>query len=186
MLKEIISEYALSELLEQNGSGLAIADKDKKILWSNKKFKKNSGLARLKGREIESIFKDIDAFLLDKLNDKKSLELSLPSLNNNLKITPLKSKNKLDGFVLLLEKTKKPIRSLSGESTQKNLLFQKEFQNILTILVKEKSLDVLSKSILNSCIKISNSNFGIIVFHEENKKYEFLFNDPGKHLKNEA
>ena len=73
MLKKIISEYALSELLEQNGSGLAIADKDKIILWSNKKFKKTTGIARLKGRGIESIFKDIHASYFDKLKEDKSL-----------------------------------------------------------------------------------------------------------------
>ncbi len=186
MLKEIISEYALSELLEQNGSGLAIADKDKIILWSNKKFKKTTGIARLKGRGIESIFKDIHASNFDKLKEDKSLELLLPSIDNNLKIIPLRSKNKLDGFVLSIQKSSKIARSLSGETTQKNLLFQKEFQNILALLVKEKSLDTLSQSILNSCIKISDSNFGIIVFHEENKKYEFLFNDPNRQLKNQA
>ena len=84
---------------------------------------------------------------------------------------------------------KNPLRLLvlsPDETTQKNLLFQKEFQNILALLVKEKSLDTLSQSILNSCIKISDSNFGIIVFHEENKKYEFLFNDPNRQLKNQA
>ena len=80
MLKEIISEYALSELLEQNGSGLAIADKDKIILWSNKKFKKTTGIARLKGRGIESIFKDINASYFDKLKEDKSLEILLPSI----------------------------------------------------------------------------------------------------------
>ncbi len=184
MLKEIISEYALSELLEQNGSGLAIADKDKKIIWFNQRFKKNSGEKRLKGREIDSVFKDIDPFYFNKINIKKSVEITLPSLSNYLKITPLSSKNKLKGFVLYLEKLKKEIPASLDESPQKNLLFQKEFQNILSQLVIEKSLDILSQSILNSCIKISSSSFGIIVFHVENQKYEFLFNDPGKHLKN--
>ncbi len=185
MLKKIISEYALSELLEQNGSGLAIADKDKRILWFNQKFKKSAGEKRLKGRGIDTIFKDVEPSQFDKFKNKKSLEISLPSLNNNLRITALKSKDKLDGFVLSLEKSKKEIPSLLDESPQKNLLFQKEFQNILALLVKEKSLNVLSRSILNSCIKISSSQFGIVVFHEENKKYEFLFIDPGKHIKNE-
>ena len=185
MLKKIISEYALSELLEQNGSGLAIADKDKRILWFNQKFKKSAGEKRLKGRGIDNIFKDVEPSQFDKFKNRKSLQISLPSLNNSLKITALKSKDKLDGFVLSLEKSKKEIPSLLDESPQKNLLFQKEFQNILALLVKEKSLNVLARSILNSCIKISSSKFGIVVFHEENKKYEFLFIDPGKHIKNE-
>ena len=185
MLKKIISEYALSELLEQNGSGLAIADKDKKILWSNKKFKKNTGLKKLKGRGIENIFKDLDKSYFEKHKSKKFFEIFLPSLDNNLKITPLRSREKLDGFVLSFEKSKKQELTIPDESPQRNLLFQKEFQNILTLLAKEKSLTLLSQSILKSCIRISESNFGIIVFHEENKKYEFLFNDPGRHLKNE-
>jgi signal transduction histidine kinase len=185
MLKEIISEYALSELLEQNGSGLAIADRDKKILWFNQRFKKNSGEKRLKGRTIESVFKDLDPISFDKIKSKKSIEIALPSLRNYLRITPVRSKDKLKGFVLYLEKFKKEVPVSLDESPQKNLLFQKEFQNILSQLVTEKSLDILSRSILNSCIKISDSSFGIIVFHEENQKYEFLFNDPKKHLKNE-
>ena len=185
MLKEIISEYALSELLEQNGSGLAIADKDKKILWFNQRFKKNSREKRLKGRTIDSVFKDIDPLCFDEIKNKKSIEITLPSLSNYLKITPVRSKDKLKGFVLYLENLKKEESVSFDESPQKNLLFQKEFQNILSQLVTEKSLEILSQSILNSCIRISSSNFGIIVFHEENQKYEFLFNDPGKHLKNE-
>ena len=185
MLKEIISEYALSELLEQNGSGLAIADKDKKILWFNQRFKKNSGEKRLKGREIDSIFKDLDPVSFNKIKSKKSVEIPLPSLSNYLKITPLRSsKDKLRGFVLSLDKLNKEIATSTDESPQKNLLFQKEFQNILSLLVTEKSLNILSQSILNSCIKISSSSFGIIVFHEENQKYEFLFKDPGKHFRN--
>ncbi len=185
MLKEIISEYALSELLELNGSGLAIADKDRRILWFNQRFKKNTGEKRLKGRKICSIFKDIDSLYFNKLENKKSVEIPLPYLSNNLKITALRTKDKLDGFVLALEKSKKEIPASFDESPQKNLLFQKEFQNILSLLVTEKSLNILSQSILTSCIKISASNFGIIVFHEENQKYEFLFSDPGKYLKNE-
>ncbi|MFZ0454303.1 MAG: ATP-binding protein, partial [Ignavibacteriaceae bacterium] len=182
MLKEIISEDELSELLEKNGSGLAIADKDKKILWFNQRFKKISGEKRLKGREIDSIFKDIDPLYF--IKNKRPVEISLPHLSNYLKITPLLSKDKLKGFLLYLEELKKDVQASLDESPQKNLLFQKEFQNILSQLVTEKSLDILSKSILNSCIKISGSSFGIIGFHEENQKYEFLFDDPAKHLKN--
>ena len=126
MLKKIISEYALSELLEQNGSGLAIADRNKRILWFNQTFKKNLGEKRIKGRGIDNLFKDIEASQFDKFKSKKSIEVSLPSINNNLKITALKSEDKLDGFVLSLGKPKKVIPS-SEESPQKNLLFQKEF-----------------------------------------------------------
>ena len=184
MLKEIISEYALSELLEQNGSGLAIADKDKIILWFNQKFKKYSGEKRLKGRTIDSVFKDIDPLYFDEIKNKKSIEITFPSSSSYLRITPVRSKDKLKGFVLYLEKLKKEVPVSIHELPQKSLLFQKEFQNILSLLVTEKSLEILSKSILNSCIRISSSSFGIVVFHEENQKYDFLFNDPAKHLKN--
>jgi signal transduction histidine kinase len=186
MLKEIFSEYALSELLEQNGAGLAIADKNKKIIWSNEKFKKNSGIKRLKGRGIDSVLKNIDPSYPDKFNSKKPTEVTLPLIDNNLKITPLKSRDKVDGFILKLEKIEERNQLTADESPQKSLLFQKEFQHILILLVKEKSLNALAQAILKSCVKISDSKFGVIVFLEENKKYEFIFEDPGKHLKKES
>jgi signal transduction histidine kinase/CheY-like chemotaxis protein len=186
MLKEIFSEYALSELLEQNGAGLAVADKNKKIIWFNKKFKQNSGIEKLKGRGIDSILKSINPSYPNKFNSKKTEEIILPLLDNNLKIIPLKSRDKVDGFILKLEKVKGKIQLHVDESPQKNLLFQKEFQHILILLVKEKSLNVLSRAILESCVKISGSKLGVIVFLEENKKYEFIFEDPDRYLKNET
>ena len=40
MVEKIISKYALKEILELDKDSLAIADKNLKILWFNKNFKR--------------------------------------------------------------------------------------------------------------------------------------------------
>lgn len=175
-LENIVSKYALEEILKTNNEALALADKNKKIVWYNKKFKQTSGLKRLKGKEIFYLFEELNDDSFYNLKKTKTFEIPLINSNNKIIISALKAKENLDGFLLKFE----PYETIS--ETHWNLLFQKEFQNILTILAKEKSLQKLSETILESCLKISKGIFGIIVFH--NKSFEFLISDEQNYLEN--
>jgi hypothetical protein len=64
-----------------------------------------------------------------------------------------------------------------SELVHSNLLFQAELQNVLTLLVKEKSLRCTFRRDSLRCISVSKSAFGAIVFLEDNKKFNFLFLD---------
>src|SRR4030066_2001466 len=99
MLNDIISNYALSELLEVEGNSLAIADKDGNILWCNKSFKEDSGFAKIKGRSFYALFSLPDDGDPSTLEKKKPLNITLPTLQD-LSIYPLVKKNKLDGYFL--------------------------------------------------------------------------------------
>ncbi|MCK7518954.1 MAG: hypothetical protein MZV64_15130 [Ignavibacteriales bacterium] len=98
MLNKIISNYALSELLEVEGNSLAIADKDGNILWFNKSFKEDSSLAKIKGRSFYDLFTITDGDDLSILEKHKPLNIILPT-RQNVSIYPLVKKiNPMDIF----------------------------------------------------------------------------------------
>ncbi|MFO7448035.1 MAG: response regulator [Ignavibacteriaceae bacterium] len=184
MLDKIVSKYALSELLEIEGGIYAIADKSKKVIWYNKTFKETLGRDRLKGKNVTVIFKEISSSDLDNLQSTKSLLLHIPSLRRNLIITALRTKKKTDGYFLKLEKVKQIELPDETETKlyERNLLFQKELHDILSLLVKEKSLTILSEEILARSANTTKSFFGLIVFQNSNdkKKFEYLWYDPNE------
>src|SRR4030066_38791 len=141
MLNDIISNYALSELLEVEGNSLAIADKDGNILWCNKSFKEDSGFAKIKGRSFYALFSLPDDGDRSTLEKKKPLNITLPTLQD-LSIYPLVKKNKLDGYFLRIFPThiKRYLSEQHENVIQRNIEFQKELHDILSLLVKENSL----------------------------------------------
>lgn len=185
MLNKIISNYALSELLEVEGSSLALADKDGSIIWFNKSFKEDTSFTKIKGRSFYDLFKITVEDDLNILEKNKPLNITLPA-NQNLRILPLVKKNKLDGYFIRIysHQTKRTLTEKHENLIQKNSEFQKELHDILSMLVKENSLALLSEEILNRCEKITDSKSGLILFYEDGKNYEILFHDPGEHIKN--
>jgi signal transduction histidine kinase/CheY-like chemotaxis protein len=187
MLDKLVSNYALNDLLEIEGCACAIADENKRILWNNKTFKSLTAAKPIKGKNISAFFPELNELQLDKIGKSKSLRVPLSRLNGFLTITQLKSKNKIEGFFLTITKVLEPSSEESdSELLQKNLLFQKELQNILTLLVKENSLSVLAEEILLRCISISKSNYGFVAFYEDKKKYDYIMFDPNSHIQNAA
>jgi signal transduction histidine kinase/CheY-like chemotaxis protein len=178
MLNKIISNYALSELLEVEGNSLAIADKDGNILWFNKNFKEESGFAKIKGRSIYDLFSINDNDDLGILEKNKPLNIIL-SARQHASIYPLVKKNKPDGYFIRIysPQIKRTLSEKHENILQRNAEFQRELHDILGLLVKENSLTVLSKQILMRCEKITDSTSGLIVFYEEDKKYEILFDE---------
>ncbi|MGB5849633.1 MAG: hypothetical protein WBH40_14160, partial [Ignavibacteriaceae bacterium] len=83
-----IDKYAAEELFGSQSAAIAIADKNKKIVWFNQSFKKNYGTGRIKGVTINSLFNLELPDLQLTFNKQKSLVHPLPKSNNNLVITP--------------------------------------------------------------------------------------------------
>lgn len=181
-----IDKYAADELLGLQGSAIALADKNKKVIWYNKSFKKNFGPGRIKGATVNSLF---SLELPATFQNQKSVILPLPKFNSNLVVSPLYSKSKkkvLDGFMLELADTARGEQDSANDSEilKKNIVFQNDMQQILILLDKESSLDVISEEILFRSVNTSNSDFGLIVFQTEVHKLNFLFHDPNNLIEN--
>lgn len=54
--------------------------------------------------------------------------------------------------------------------TKDNLLFVKEWENILTLLVRENSLEALADEFLTRSVNLTHSSFGILLFADEEVK----------------
>jgi signal transduction histidine kinase/CheY-like chemotaxis protein len=183
MVDKIISKYALKEILEHDKDSLAIADKNLKILWFNKNFKKNSGIERIKGKSVSKLFQysEIESLLLDK---QGSASIKIPGFDNKLLVTPLKTDKRLDGYLLKLE-----VKNKSGVKDNipaKNHIidFQQQFHEILSLLVKEKSFAKITDEILNKAISSSRSLFGLLLLIEDKNKFSFHYYDPDKYIEN--
>ena len=183
MVEKIISKYALKEILELDKDSLAIADKNLKILWFNKNFKKNSGTERIKGKSISKLFSysEIESLLLDK---QGPASIKIPGSDNKLFITPLKADRKLDGYLLRLEVKSKPSVRKSKSASNPIINFQQEFHEILSFLVKEKSLTKIIDEILNKSISSSRSLFGLLLLIEDKNKFTFHYYDPDNFIEN--
>jgi signal transduction histidine kinase/CheY-like chemotaxis protein len=186
MLNKIISNYALTELLEVEGNSLAIAGKDGSILWFNRSFKEDTGFAKIKGRSLFDLFSITDEDDISILQKHKPLHISLPTHNKNLSINPLVAKTKLDGYFLRLTnlQLKRSLSEKNERAFQRNIEFQKELHDILGMLVTENSLEVLSNQILLRCKRITDSKTGLVVFYEDKFNYDILFSDPNEDVKN--
>jgi signal transduction histidine kinase/CheY-like chemotaxis protein len=167
-----------TELLKFDNRALAITDNIKKIVWYNKKFKNDCGLKRIKGIVLSDLVKSNSAHNKLKIKNRTISNLVFPGYC--LVVTAITLRNKTDGYLLHL----KPL--LKTEKTDnKYLLIPKTLQQILTLLIKEKSLPVLADKILQENVHAINGTMGIIVFYNENqKKSEFQFFDPSEQILN--
>ncbi len=185
MAQKIVSKLAAEELLEIDDLALAVCNEDLLIIWYNKTFQSLIDQRRIKGKSFLNLFPKIKK---EQLTDRKNGKLIIPISQNDLTIIvkPIKLDSKESGYSIILKKNPQPniFNKDEAELLQLNLKFQSEFKNILTLLVKENSLEVLSEEILKRCVAITKSNFGFIVFHEDHKKYDYLFFDSKNILKN--
>ncbi len=176
MLNKIISNYALSELLEVERYSLAIADKDGNILWFNTSFKEETDFTKIKGRSFFELFNIKDEDDLSVLEKHKSLHLNSSYQHKNLSIIPLVNKNKLDGYFLRLYPLhiSRAFSEKHESVSQRNIEFQKELQDIISLIGKEISTDVLCKEVLSRCIKITGSKLGFVKSFGVDDPKEFL------------
>ncbi len=186
MLDKIISKYSSNILLDFEVVPIAIADKDFKIIWYNNNFKNYIGKGQIKGRSIGKLFPSVDLKLINDINTSAEIELSLGKENNKLIIKTLKTKKQVDAFVIEVEPARaEKSKSKKTEQIKTYDTFQQEFQNILGLIAKESSLDILIEKILSKAIEITESDFGILILQDEKKKTEFHFLDTGGLLKNQ-
>ncbi len=139
-----IDKYAAEELFGIQSAAIAIADKNKKVVWFNQSFKKKYGTGRIKGVTINSLFNLELPDLPLTFKNRKSFAHPLPKSNNNLIVTPLHTKAKkrvLDGymleFVAISQST--PDSSYDAEIIQRNIVFQNDLRQVLILLDNESS-----------------------------------------------
>ena len=184
MLEKITSKHILKEILDTDDNAFAIADKNQKILWFNKSFKKVSGINKIKGKNFSTLFhhSEIETLLLNK---KKTFSLELPNSEKILSITSLRTDKKLDGYLLkLTAKNSVMLESKDLQSSDTNGQFQKELQDILTLLAIETSLPKATNEILRKSLNLSESKLGIVLFIEDKRKLSFHYYDPDSHIEN--
>lgn len=182
MSDELISKYNSKDILELQNASVALADKSFKVLWFNKSFKKDIGSGKIKGVSLKSLFNINTPDELSIKGAYKSFVVPLPDKNKNVIITPIftKSKNDFDAFLIELLPVIGSDSKFSEdqEKLRRNLLFQNELQSLLVLLVKEKSIESIAEEILLRCVNITNSNFGLIAFHDGEDIKNFLYVDP--------
>jgi signal transduction histidine kinase/CheY-like chemotaxis protein len=179
MPENLLSVNSTLNYFDTEQNPIAISDKDFKLVWINKQFRNLFAGKRLKG---VSLFKILN--LPDSLNVNSSVSntIPLPALNSDLKIVPLNGKNDIvNGNLIKIEPV---VKEIDNEILQNNLLFQKELQNTLNFLLKEKSLKVITDELLIRCNATSKGNFSLVVFHNELNKYSFQYYDRDQILTN--
>jgi signal transduction histidine kinase/CheY-like chemotaxis protein len=181
MSDALIRKYKSEEILELQTTSVALADKSFKIFWYNKSFKKDIGTGKIKGTSLKSLF-NINTPDENIISDSaKSFVIPLADKNKNIIITPLftQSKKEVDAYLIemipLVDSNYK--QNSDNEKFQRNLLFQNELQNILVLLVKERSVETIAEEILIRCKNVTSSDFGIIIFHHGEDAKKFLYSD---------
>jgi signal transduction histidine kinase/CheY-like chemotaxis protein len=178
MLKDITDKYPLTQILENEETAYAITDNGYQILWSNKSFQFFCKKNNLAESSLISCFKGIKSSSLENLTPFQSITIPIDEFNALLTISALKENFSGEGYFVKLI-----LNDVNGDERgmlQKNLLFQKELQNILTLLVKENSLDLLVEEILLRCVDFSKANPGIVILFNENAKEDFYFSGFGE------
>jgi signal transduction histidine kinase/CheY-like chemotaxis protein len=178
-LEKLIAKHSLNELLKNTNLPFAALDENKKILWFNDEFKHLTSAPRLKGRSIHAVFNSIPE---EFQKSKKKLEFVINSHNDVAKIRALKNNKNVEGYFVTIEKN----LSSPEKSGKAFTIFQNEFGKTLNLLVKEKSLNALTENIINSCLRISGSNFGAAVFHDEKEEAAVVIMDENGFLKNKG
>jgi len=190
MSDDILSKWAAEELLVFQNAAIAIAKNNLKIAWYNKSFKKNFGAGRIKGVSITNLFSISETKIHSNIKSQKSFVHPLADSNSNVIITPIFKKTKkkpLEGYFIELVKLKQSEAGLNVDLNliKRNSAFLSELEKILVLLVKENSLEHISEQIISKCVEISKSNFGLIVYQDDNEKYEFQFHNINKFIKDE-
>jgi signal transduction histidine kinase/CheY-like chemotaxis protein len=163
--------------------GIAIADNEFKVIWYNKKFKEIFGLKKVKGGSVIKIIEKLSPIKFGSIIPEK---ISLPSKNSNIRIIPIAGKkSSSNSYIIRIEPfERKFAEGYDEELLKNNLLFQSELKNILSLLVREKSLKIISEELLIRSLAISGGNFGIVILHNESNKYSFQYYDPENLLTN--
>lgn len=184
MSDDLLRRLNAADLFEIQNTGIALADKNFKVTWFNKSFKKTAGTGRIKGISLGSLFNISLPDESELISSSKSFVFPLPSYGKNLIITPLTQTKKNDASTFFVELF--PLSDYSGDIQNdqiiQNLKFQKELQEILVLLLKEKSVEIISEEILSRLYNITKSDFGIVVLYDRDERKNYIYFDPQKVL----
>jgi signal transduction histidine kinase/CheY-like chemotaxis protein len=183
MSENFPSLESAAKYFETVKEGIAITDNEYKIIWYNKKFKEIFELKKLKGASFLKVIENLTPL---KFTGILPDSISLPTHNSIIRIIPVGAKKKAgSGYIIKVElNERKFAEGYDEELLKNNLLFQSELKNILSLLLKEKSLKVISEELLIRCLAISGGDFGLVILHNELNKYSFHYYDPGNLLTN--
>ena len=181
MPSSIFAKYS-PEIIFGETTPIAITDSELKITWFNNSFKENFPGYKLKGKTLASLLSSAGIEKEIEPVYKKPAIRHLPQINKDLYIIPLFSKDKKaspDNYKLELVEPKEIFKAEKISSGQsKNFIdFRSELQNILTLLVKENSIDKLSSELLSKSVNLTKGDLGIITFLNDNSGIEFKYLD---------
>jgi len=181
MPSSIFAKYS-PEIIFGEITPIAITDSELKITWFNNSFKENFPGYKLKGKTLASLLSSAGIEKEIEPVYKKPAIRHLPQINKDLHIIPLFSKDKKaspDNYKLELVEPKEIFKAEKISSGQsKNFIdFRSELQNILTLLVKENSIDKLSSELLSKSVNLTKGDLGIITFLNDNSGIEFKYLD---------
>ena len=188
MPSSIFAKYSPEVIFGEN-TPIAIADSELKITWFNNSFKENFPNHKLKGKTLTSLLSSIGIEKEIEPVYKKPAIRHLPQINKDLHIIPLFLKEKKvnpDNYKLELVKPQEIFKDekISGDKNENFIDFRSELQNILTLLVKENSIDKLSSELLSKSINLTRSDLGIITFINDNSGIEFKYFDENNLITN--
>jgi len=181
MPSSIIAKYS-PELIFGETTPIAITDSELKITWFNNSFKENFPGHKIKDKTLSSLLST--AGIENELEPifKKPAVRHLPQINKDLHIIPLFSKDKKakpDNYKLELVEPQEIFKDekISSEPGKNLIDFRTELQNILTLLVKENSIDKLSAELLSKSVSLTKGDLGIITFLNDKSGIEFKYLD---------
>jgi len=168
---------------ETEKDGIAITDKEYRIVWYNKKFKEIFDLKKFKGTSVIKIIEKLSPM---KFGGTIPGNISFPSKNSNIRIIPVNGNKKTaSNYIIKVEPIERKFaEGYDEELLQNNLLFQSELKSILSLLLKEKSFKIISEELLIRCLAISGGDFGLVILHNESNNYSFHYHDPENLLVN--
>ena len=191
MPSSIIAKYS-PEIIFGENTPVAITDSRLKIIWFSKSFKEYFAGNRLKGKTLTSLLNSAGIEKEVEEVYKKPAILLLPEINKELHITPLfaqkNKKDRPDNYKLELIdlSIESQPKAINDKLSKDDLNFRNVLQDILTLLVKENSIDKLSSEILLKSVSLTKSNIGIITFLIENSETEFKYLDPQNIVSNKS
>ena len=180
MLENLVPEYILKEVLTNSPVAYAITDEHFNIIWFNKTFGNQITETKIKNKQIFYFFGELSKENCLAIKANKSKKFKVSGKSKFITITFLNSDDTNKGYLLKLENADKTeaLNISDNELLQKNLIFQKELQQILSLLVTENSLEVLTSEILIRCHSISESDFCFAMLIEDKNKLSFKYYDP--------
>lgn len=181
MPSSILAKYS-PEIIFGETTPIAITDSELKITWFNNSFKEKFPDHKLKGKTLTSLLSSVGIEKEIERVYKKPAVRHLPQINKDLHIIPLFLKDKKsnpDNYKLELVEPQEIFKDekIDSEPSKNFIDFRSELQNILTLLVKENSIDKLSSELLSKSVSLTKGDLGIITFLNDKSAIEFKYLD---------